>query len=223
MNEQTRPSNKGFYLSCIPFLTLLLSMPVSAAEVTAKPGSYCPGTDILLVVAEELSSSLDFAMRSRAAQVDGDFTQAANTLNSAGTTLHLAASRGAAARTILLIDAIIEAKAGENYAQTLTWFPLLRTSLLTLPDQATVRSANDYIASAQDIMQGDKSGDPIDALKKARHTLACDGLDIPLQAAMQAQEGLAKVLDKVTKATAYDTLIESLRNALSYTLENSGQ
>lgn len=223
MNFLTRPTDKGLLLRCMPFLVLLLSMPISAAEVTAKPGSYCPGTDILLVVAEELSTSLDFAMRSRAAQVDGDLTQATNTLNSAGTTLHLAASRGAAARTILLIDAIIEAKTGENYAQTLTWFPLLQTSLVTLPDQATVRSANDYIASAQDIMQGDKGGDPIDALKKARHTLACDGLDIPFQAAMQAQEALIKMLDKDTKATAYDTLIESLRNALSYTLENSSQ
>jgi hypothetical protein len=223
MDYKITPNDKSSLLLCISFLILLLSMPVSAAEDVVKPGSYCPDTNILLIVAEELSVSLDFSMRSRQALIENKLVLAADKLHAAGTTLHLAASRGAAARTILLIDAIIGAMNGEDYTQTLTLFPLLQASLLTLQDQATVRSANDNIANAQDIMQGEKKGDPIDALKKARHTLACDGLDIPLQAAMQAQEDLVKVLGQDTKATAYDKLIGALRNALTYTLENSKQ
>jgi hypothetical protein len=61
----------------------------------------------------------------------------------------------------------------------------------------------------------------MEPLKKARHMLACDGLDIPLQEAMRAQDNLMKVLGRNTKNSAYDTLIHSLRSALVYTLENS--
>jgi hypothetical protein len=42
--------------------------------------------------------------------------------------------------------------------------------------------------------------------KEARHMLACDGLDIPLQQAMQAQDKLMKVLGRNPKNSAYDTL-----------------
>lgn len=223
MDYKITPNYKCRLLFCISFLVLLLSTPVSAAEDVVKPGSYCPDTNILLIVAEELSVSLDYSMRSRQALLENKLALATNKLHAAGTILHLAASRGAAARTTLLIDAIIGAMSGEDYTQTLTLFPLLQESLLTLQDKATVRNANDNIANAKDIMLGEKSGDPIDALKKARHTLACDGLDIPLHAAMQAQEDLIKVLGQDTKATAYDKLIEALRNALTYTLENSKQ
>jgi hypothetical protein len=223
MDYKITPNYKCRLLLCISFLVLLLSTPVSAAEDVVKPGSYCPDTNILLIVAEELSVSLDYSMRSRQALLENKLALATNKLHAAGTILHLAASRGAAARTTLLIDAIIGAMSGEDYTQTLTLFPLLQASLLTLQDKTIVRNANDNIANAKDIMLGEKSGDPIDALKKARHTLACDGLDIPLQAAMQAQEDLIKVLGQDTKATAYDKLIEALRNALTYTLENSKQ
>ncbi len=223
MDSQARPAANSLPIYLISFLILLLSMPAGAAEDVVEPGSYCPDRNILLIVAEELSVSLDFAMRSRDDQINNQLVQAVYKLNSAGTLLHLAASRGAAARTILLIDAIIEAKDGEDYTKTLTLFPLLRASLSTLSDDPTVRSTKDNIAVAQEIMQGDKSGDPINALKMARHTLACDGLDIPLQAAMQAQDDLIKMLSSDTKASAYDDLIEALRNALRYTLENSKQ
>ena len=63
--------------------------------------------DIQLVIAEELSASLDLVMHSRAALITNDRVKAINTLTSAGTTMKLAASRGAAARSMLLINAII--------------------------------------------------------------------------------------------------------------------
>jgi hypothetical protein len=154
--------------------------------------------------------------------MNSDQATAISDLTSAGTTLHLAASRGAAARTILLIDAIIQAKAGEDYARMLEWFPLLQTSLLTLPHDATLSAVDDLIGRAKDIMQGDvKDSDPMGPLKQARHMLACDGLDIPLQEAMWAQDNLMKVLGRNTKDSAYDILIDSLRQALVYALKNS--
>jgi len=197
----------------------------AAAATTAgsspKPGNYCPGRDIRLVVAEELSTSLELSMRSRAALINKDQVTAISELISARTTLHLAASRGAAARTMLLIDAIIQSWSGEDYAQLLAWFPLLQTSLLTLPNDATVSAAEESIGRAEDIMQGDKDGDAMQSLKEARHMLACDGLDIPLQEAMQAQDELMKQLNQNTKNIAYDNLRDALRNALAYTLSNS--
>jgi hypothetical protein len=224
MNQHHVHTSKGLLWACISVLALSFSMPAVATTASTSPeaGSYCPGRDILLVVAEDLSASLDMAMRSRAALVKGDQATAIADLTSAGTALHLAASRGAAARTILLIDAIIQARAGVDYARMLEWFPVLQTSLLTLPDDARLSAADDLIGRAKDIMLGDaKESDPMEPLKKARHMLACDGLDIPLQEAMRAQDNLMKVLGRNTKNSAYDTLIHSLRSALVYTLENS--
>jgi hypothetical protein len=223
MNRHHVHTGKGLLWVCISVLALSFSMPVASSTTTSpNAGSYCPGRDILLIVAEELSASLDMAMRSRAALMNSDQVTAISDLTSAGTTLHLAASRGAAARTILLIDAIIQAKAGEDYARMLEWFPLLQTSLLTLPHDATLSAVDDLIGRAKDIMQGDvKDSDPMGPLKQARHMLACDGLDIPLQEAMWAQDNLMKVLGRNTKDSAYDILIDSLRQALVYALKNS--
>ena len=145
----------------------------------------------------------------------------AGELTSAKTALYLAASRGAAARTILLIDAIIQSRTSEDYVQMLTWFPLLQTSLLTLPNDATASAADDLISSADDIMQGDKNGDAMTPLKNARHMLACDNLDIPLHAAMQKLDTLMSHPAQNTKISAYDTLLDSLRGALDYTMKNS--
>ena len=199
----------------LPILAASFSLPAAADP---KPGQYCPGTDILLVAAEELSASLDLAMRSRTALIDHDLQTAIKDISSSGTALHLAASRGAAARTTLLIDTVIQTKTGDNYPEMLAWFPLLHTSLLTLPDDATVRATGDLIGRAEDILQGDEEGDPVGPLKEARHMLTCDGLDIPLKDAMQAQETLMKQLGPNTKTKDYDTLIDSLRRALAYTL-----
>jgi len=209
---------------CIPVLALSFSLPAIATTpmVLPKSGAYCPGPDIMLVTAEELSASLDLSMHSRAAALQKNQAMTNSELTAVGTTLYLAASRGAAARTKLLIDAIMQrSKVHEDYAQTLTWFPLLRTSLSTLPEDVTVNVASGWIGDAEDILQGAKSGDPTKSLEEARHMLACDGLDIPLQRAIVEQGKLVKKHGNDGKGDSYDALLESLRSALAYALENS--
>jgi len=206
---------------CIPLFTLAFSMPATADP--PNPGAYCPSSDLRLSIAEYLTVSLDLTMKSRAAQVNKNSTAAISDLASAGTTLHMAAGHGAAARTMLLIDAIIQAKAGEDYARMLTtWFPLLHASLLTLPDDATVKAAAELIDRAEGFMQGDSEGDPLDILSQARRMLACDKLNIPLQKALKAQRNLIKGFGKSTKSNAYDTLLNALHSTLDYSLGASG-
>ena len=74
MNQHQVHTSKGLLWACISVLALSFSMPAVATTASTSPeaGSYCPGRDILLVVAEDLSASLDMAMRSRAALVKGD-------------------------------------------------------------------------------------------------------------------------------------------------------
>jgi hypothetical protein len=223
MNRQFAYASRHLLWACIPFLVLSFSSPAAAVTNTGtspEPGSYCPNTDVLLVVAEELSASLDLTMHSRAAWKDKEPEAAIAELSSASTTIHLAASRGAAARTILVIDAIIQARTGDNYSQMLAWFPLLHASLLTLPDDATESAAEDFIAGAEEIMQGDKTGDPVVFLNQARHMLACDGLDIPIHEAIHAMDTLLTQLGqgKQVNDNAYDVLLDSLRSALLYAL-----
>ena len=223
MNRQFTHAGKCLLWACIPFLVLSFSMTAAAATnigTSPEPGRYCPITDVLMVVAEELSASLDLTMRSRAALKNKEPATAIRELNFADTALHLAASRGAAARTVLVIDAIIQARAGDDYAQMLAWFPLLHASLLTLPDDATENAAEDLIVGAEEVMQGDKAGDPVTLLNQARHMLACDGLDIPIQEAMRALDALLVQPGQgnTGKNSAYDVLLDALRNALLYTL-----
>ncbi len=224
MHQLTVLTSKWLLWVCVLLLALSFNITATAAttsDSSPKPGNYCPSTDLRLVIAEELSTSLELSMRSRSALNNKDQPTALSELIAAKTTLHLAASRGAAARTNLLIDAIIQAWSGENYTQLLAWFPLLQTSLLTLPNDASVSAAEESISRAADIMQGDKDGDAMQALKEARHMLACDRLDIPLQEAMQAQETLMKQINQNAKDISYDTLRDALRNALAYTLSSS--
>jgi len=207
--------------ACITFLAVSFSLPAIAATASnssPKPGGYCPSTDILLVAAEDLSASLQLVLGSRAALINEQPVMAMSKLTSTGTSLHLAASRGAAGRTVLLTDAIIQSKVGEDYASMLTWFPLLQASLRTLPQDETVLAASDLVGKADDIMQGDKGGDALALLKEARHMLTCDSLDIPLQAAIEEQQSLVEQLGPDTKNSAYNSLIDSLRSALAYTL-----
>lgn len=222
MNGQLVPARLRLLWTCISLLMLSLSMPaVAATSSSPVPGNYCPGTDVLLVAAEELSASLYQVMRSRAALINKDLVTAANELASSGTTLHLAASRGAAARTILVIDAIIQARTGEDYVHLLTWFPLLQKSMDTMPEDATVLAAKELIDRTKDIMLGDKDGDPMVSLRAARHMLSCDGLDLPLHEAMRARDDLVKELNPDTKSSAYDALRDALRSALVYTLTSN--
>jgi hypothetical protein len=223
MNPQFAQAGKRLLWSCIPLLALSFSMPAAAAttaDTSPEPGSYCPNTDVLLVVAEELSASLDLTMRSRAALNNKEPATAIRELNFASTALYLAASRGAAARTVLVIDAIIQARSGDDYAQMLAWFPLLHASLLTLPDDATESAAEDFIVGAEEVMQGDKAGDPVTLLNQARHMLACDGLDIPIQDAMSAIDVLLTQLGQGNqeKNNTYDVILDALRNALLFTM-----
>jgi hypothetical protein len=216
--------SKRLLWACITFLAVSFSLSAIAAtasDSSPKPGDYCPSPDILLVAAEDLSASLQLAMGSRAALINEQPVMAMSKLTATGTSLHLAASRGAAGRTVLLIDAIIQSKVGEDYASMLTWFPLLQASLLTLPQDETVTAAKDLVGKATDIMRSDKGGDALESLKEARHMLTCDSLDIPLQAAIQAQESLLEQLGRDTKISAYDNLINTLRSALTYTLGTS--
>ena len=224
MQRLTVFTNKRLLWVCIPLLALSFNLTATAATASRsspEPGSYCPSKDIRLVIAEELSTSLELSMRSRSAQIKKDQSTAISEMIAAETTLHLAASRGAAARTNLLIDAIIQSWSSEDYTQLLTWFPLLQTSLLTLPNDATVSAAEESIGRAEGIMQGDKNGDAMQSLKQARHMLACDALDIPLQEAMQAQDELMKQLNQNAQNVSYNTLRDALRSALAYTLRNS--
>ncbi len=208
------------FLTTIVFLLLFsMSASVTAAD-SVSPGNYCPDSRILLVSAEELSASLKLIMRSQNAFRNNDKVTAVNALTSAGATLQLAASRGASARTNLLIDAIIQAKQTEDYSQMLVWFPLLQKSMQTMTDNTKVNAASQLISRTKTMLEGNKTGDPLQQLLKARHILACDALDIPLQQAIKAQEKLLGQLHQKAPKPDYDSLLKALQTALSYTLGN---
>jgi hypothetical protein len=96
----------------------------------------------------------------------------------------------------------------------------LHASLLTLPGDATESAAEDLIVGAEEVMQGDKAGDPVTLLNQARHMLACDGLDIPIQDAMSAMGALMTQLGQGNqgKNNTYDVILDALRNALLFTM-----
>jgi len=191
-------------------------------KAVPKPGSFCPGPEVRLVVAEELSASLDLTLHSMAALVAKDKSTAFNELNSAGTLLYLAASRGAAARSNLLIDAVIQAKHGEDFSDMLDWFPLLQTSLQTIPEDPAVTKARNLIFGAEDIMQYQKDVDPITPLKEARHMLACDALDLPLHEAKKEQHLLmTKLAQGTLKNDDYSLLLDPVRSALAYSMSGN--
>lgn len=81
-------------------------------------------------------------------------------------------------------------------------------------------AASDFIDRAGDIMQGGKDSDALTLIKQTRYMLACDGLDRPLQEAMQARHDLMKQLDQTDPLSNgdYNRLLDSFRNALSYAL-----
>ena len=224
MPQHKHSSSLCFYHLLI-LLVALSPLQVARATSTApSPGDYCPAAGILLITAEDLSSSLDLVMRSRAAQARGDLPETVNTLTAAGAILQQAGSRGAGARTALLIDSIILAKPNENNEQLLTWFPMLHTALLALPDDAAPRAADEAVGRAEEILQGDRKGDVLEQLKKTRHLLSCDGLNLPLQAARVEQSRLFFKLQKRSKPLTtkdYDKILESLRNSINFILEHS--
>jgi len=216
----------GIFYPCV-LLIMMMGISTVATAKTAidrpSPGSYCPNTNILLIIAEDLSSSLNFVMQSRAAQTRGDQVEMLNMLDASGITLKQATSRGAGARTALLINSVILSRVKENNTQLLTWFPLLHSALLTLPYDAARNAADDAIGRAEEILQSEQNADPLDPLGKARHFLTCDSLDIPVQAAIKEQiQLLSKIRQHKPVATKdFDKFINSLRTALAYVLDNS--
>ena len=202
-------------------LFLFLSAPVSANTASDTPvGTYCPGPDILLISAEELSTGLNLILRSQNAFNNKDLETAKSELNSAGTALHLAASRGSSARTNLILDTIIQAKQSEDYSQMLHWFPLLEKSINTMKIDPTVNKAKAIIAQTRSLLEGAKKGDPVNQLMLTRHILACDKLDIPLQQAIQSQNLLLKQLYNKNPKPDYKSLLKAVNKALSFTLSN---
>lgn len=208
-------------------ILLMSSSPlqmVKADSTQPVPGNYCPNANILLITAEDLSSSLELIMRSRAAQAIGGLTEMASTLNAAGTTLQQTASRGAGARTALLIHSIILARVNDKNDQLLAWFPLLHSAIGTLPDDKTKSAADDAVWRAEEILKRDRTGNPLEQLRKAHHFLTCDGLNLPLQAALDEHKRLIIKIHQKLKPMVqkdYDKIIDSLRNAMTYILEHS--
>lgn len=224
LKYQVRPVRQSGILCWFLFL-LSFSVPSLAVTQPAsspQPGTYCPGIDIKLIIAEELTASLDLAMRSRTAMLDKDQMTAASAMDALATTLNLASSRGAGARTAELIDAIIRSSSGDNFKQMLEWLPLLYTSLQPLQGDAAGRTAKQIVEQAEGIMAGEKDGHVIQLLKQSKHLLTCDGLSIPIEQARQQQFILASRLKRgqVTKASDYNALLDSIRSALQYTLSN---
>jgi len=211
MPPSLQPTVHARALYSFILFTLVLCIPTAsvAKENTTQPspGNYCPSTNILLIIAEDLSSSLAFVMQSRAAQSRGD----------------QAVSRGAGARTALLVNSVILSRVNESNDQLLTWFPLLHSALLTLPDDDARNAADDAIGRAEEVLHDGQNGDPLEQLKKARHFLTCDGLDLPLQAAIKEQ---ARLLSKIQQhkpivTKDYDKVVDSLHTAIAYVLDHS--
>ncbi|HEC28591.1 MAG TPA: hypothetical protein ENI65_03270 [Gammaproteobacteria bacterium] len=209
------------------FILLMSSSPIQMVKADSTrpvPGNYCPSANILMITAEDLSSSLELIMRSRAAQAIGGLTEMASTLNAAGTTLQQAASRGAGARTALLIHSIILARVNDKNDQLLAWFPLLHSAILALPDDQTQSAADDAVWRAEEILKRDQAGNPLEQLGKAQHFLTCDGLNLPLQAALDEHKRLIIKMSRKLKPVVqkdYDKIIDSLRNTMAFILEHS--
>jgi len=194
--------NFGFWL----FL-LGASNATLASNTSIQPGDYCPTADILLISAEELSASINLSLMANSAWLNKKPAVEVSRLISASSSMQLAASRGAASRSMLLINALVEAHKGEDYTQMLKWFPLLQASLLTIPDDKIVRAVEQWLVQAEDIMRGKAKGNPLKPLKQARHVLACDRLDVPLQKAIAAQALLLKPEANKDKEKNYDTML----------------
>ncbi len=226
MPQTIHSTNRYLYGLLILIISFSPLQVVNADTTPSTPGGYCPTTDILLISAEDLTSSLALVMRSRSAQAKGNFTEMASTLIAAGATLQQAASRGAGARTALLIDSIILANADDDYKQLLTWFPLLHSSILSLPNDMAQSAADTAVGQAEGILKENQKGNPLEQLRKARHYLTCDGLNLPLQVAISEQTKLvfkAEHKSKSVVAKDYDKIIDSLHSAMTFTLKRSNK
>lgn len=203
--------------------SMVFSLSAANAAPPLKPGLYCPGVNIQLIIAEDLSSSLAFVMQSRLALSKDNKAEATRSLIAAGVTLQQALSRGAGARTGQLINSIILARANADNKQLLTWFPLLHTALLGLPVDDASTAAIHAVDNAEEILQSDSKGDPMGKLAEAQHFLVCDDFYLPLQDAIKEQKRISKLLEsrQKTQAKDYDKLLSALRTAIIYVQKNS--
>lgn len=172
--------------------------PASKSK-TVTPGDLCHETLVQAVVLEELSLSFALVAKADKAIVDNNFSDAAVAAANATAALELASSRGAAARTTRLIDAVLDAKSSEDNKQLLDWFPMLHTAIFHMPSSAYTKAADKALSRSEEILSGDRDGDAFDQLKTARHWLSCDRLDNPLNDARQALSDLSKSLYKHEK------------------------
>lgn len=206
-------------------LSLTCLMASARADDASPPasGTYCPAPQILYVIVEELSVSLDQLMAAQGALRSNDAAAAELALGRAASALALASARGGGARTARLFDAVAAAKAGEDYAHMLGWFPALRAALLSLPDSPVVRYAGTELGVAESILQGDRDGDALEHLHAARDYLSCSALDIPLKQADAALVTLYRKLAQGGKldADGFNAVATPLRSALDAALEQS--
>ncbi len=223
MTQSIQP--RIFYPSILFILMMWISNVslATASPTQIAPGNNCPGNNILRIMAEDLSSSLVFVMQSRDAQIRGNRAEMLTMLNAAGVTLRQATSRGVNARTALLINSIILSRVNEKNDQLLTWFPLLHSTLLSLPNNASAHAASNAVIHAEEILQDGQKGNAMDQLKKARHFLSCDVLNLPLQVAIKEQIRLSSRIEqrKPVATKDYDKILASLRTALAYILNQS--
>jgi len=204
-------------------VSLVLAMSGATAGDVGTPaaGAYCPAAEILDVVVEELSVSLDQLMSAQNALASNDAVAADMALGRAASALALASARGRAARTTRLLDAVLAAKAGEDYTQLLAWFPALHSAFLTLPESAAVSYAGTELGMAEEVLQGDREGNALEHLRAARHYLSCDTLDLPLQQADEALVPLYRTVVQGRKADAgaFTAVSAPLRSALQAALQ----
>jgi hypothetical protein len=193
--------------------------PATASSAVTR-GQYCDVTAVRAVVLEELSLSFAMVAKADKAITENEFADVAMAVASASTALELASSRGAAARTTRLIDAVIDAKSSEDNKQMVDWFPLLHTAVFNLPQSAYTQAADRAIAKSEDILDGDRDGDALDQLRTARHWLTCDRVDAPLEVAKQALGDLNKSLyrHEKPKPELFEAIYAPLRQAMDVML-----
>lgn len=166
----------------------------AAGSPAPAPGGYCPDPAIASARLEELTVALDAVMHAQQAVRTGHGPTAQLALARAAAALKLSSARGAAARTALLFDAVITAKAAEDYAAMLGWFPTLHTAVLGLADDPRVRQADWELSVAEEILRGERSGNGLEHLRKARDLLSCDRLDLPTREAHEALDTLYQLV-----------------------------
>lgn len=215
----TRKLTLLLILSCTLFsvITRAAPDPASADNGTA-PGNYCADAGVNAVMLEELS--LGFAMVAKAdkAIAEDKLPVAELAITSASTALALGSSRGAAARTTKLIDALIDTKVSEDYKQMLGWYPLLHDAIFHLPANAFTSAADAAISNSEQILRGQRDGNALDELRTAQHWLTCDRLDAPLQEARQALGRLNVALynREIPKPSMFEEVYTPLRQAIEF-------